>query len=193
MLGLEELAGQVALSVDDAGRLARGAAGERDQTRIARLEVDGAGRLGGSEECLVRDREHRAGRVRGRKLREVALVGDDQARLGGLDAHDEVVGAQLLVTGQRHRADPEAGHHGQHPLGPVADQRHHDVPPGHAVDPAQCAGQPRTSIGHLGEAPLAPAPVTGHLDQGGAVGRRGLDDVAGEVHGGGPVCQHRPA
>jgi hypothetical protein len=39
------------------------------------------------------------------------------------------------------------------------------------------------AVGDLAEAPFAAAPVAGQLDEGEAVRRGAVDDVAGEVHG----------
>jgi len=132
------------------------------------------------EQRRVGEGQHRARRRRVRERGQVALVRDDQARLCGVESLAQVLGAQLLVARERHGADPKAGDHRQQPLGAVSDQRHHDVA---AADPACCqgAGEPRGAIGDLAEAPIAPAPVPGNLDERAARGRSGVDDVTGEV------------
>ena len=120
MLGLHELTGDVALPVHDSLGLAGGPARERDQAGILRVEVDRGGGVG-VVQSLVGDREQRTRRSGGLDLGEVALVGDDRARLGQLHAQAQVAGAQLLVTRQRDGADAHARNHRVDPLGPVAD------------------------------------------------------------------------
>ena len=77
----------------------------------------------------------------------------------------------------------EAGDHRQHPLGPVADQRHHDVAAARrrarrARPPARADG-----VGDLAEASTrARAPSRPSSTSARAAGRRRVDDVAGEVH-----------
>ena len=68
VLGLDALAGQVALAVADRLRLARGARGEGDQRRVVGREVGGGGRRRVVER-LVGDRQQRAGRSRRRGRR----------------------------------------------------------------------------------------------------------------------------
>ena len=190
VLGLEPLAGQVALAVDDARRLAGGAAGERDQARVVRLELGGRGRLG-VEQRLVGDGQDRARRgARARSSASVALVGDDQLRLRGRDPLREVLGPELLVARERNRADPEARDHRQHPLGAVADHGHHDVAAFDAVG-GERAREARAAVGDLGEAPLAPAAVAGELDQRRAVAARRRRRRLARNSSRRPVCQDR--
>src|SRR4029077_7287206 len=81
------------------------------------------------------------------------------------------------------RADAKARDHRQHPLGPVADQRHHHVA---AADPArgERAGHSRPALAHPAEAPPASRALAGELHERDPRRRQLLDDVAGEVHGG---------
>jgi hypothetical protein len=135
----------------------------------------------GVEEPLVGDGQHDRVRAGGLELGQVALVGDDDLRPGDLQAQAQVLRAQLLGGREHHRAEAEARHHRQHPLGPVADQRHDDVAP---LDPprGQRAGQPSGLVGHLSEGPFAPLAAPGELDQGERCGVGGVDDRVREVH-----------
>ena len=155
--GLEALAEEVALAVEDRLGLAGGAAGERDQAGLLGAEL--RRRSGGPvEEGVVRN-EHDLDPpvlcgpvVEGRlQLGAVALVGDHQPRPGDREAQAQVLGAQLLGAGQHDGAEAKAGEHREHPLGAVADQGHHHVPApaprgGRARRPGgRCARRPRRS------------------------------------------------
>ena len=76
---------------------------------------------------------------------------------GSVDAHVEVLAAELRVARHRHRTHPEAGEHREHPLDPASDQGHHRVP---ALDAARGhrAGEPGAACDQLAEMPLAPLP-----------------------------------
>ena len=72
----------------------------------------------------------------------------------------------------------EAGDHRQHPLGPVADQRQHDVAAPDARGPRarrRRAPRPRATSP---KRPLAPRAVAPERDQRPPLGRGGVDDVA---------------
>ena len=75
--------------MEHALRLTRGAARERDQAGLALCELGGRGRVG-TVEVLIGHGEH--GHLGVRELREVALVGEDEARRGVLDAQPQVLG-----------------------------------------------------------------------------------------------------
>ena len=159
VLGLEPLAEQVALGVDDAARLAGGAGGEDDQRRVLGGHLLDRGRRL-LRPVLVEDRGdvgHRHRRDPVGQLAEQRLLADAELRVGGADPQLEVLAAQLRVAGQRHRPHPPAGEHRQHPLDPVADQRHHDVA---APDPAGRKGarEPGRAGEQLAEVPVPPIP-----------------------------------
>ena len=118
----------------------------------------------------------------GRELAGVALVADDQLGLGDGEPPAQVVGAQLLRAREGDGAQPEARDHGEHPLGPVAHQGHHDVAPS---DPArgERAGGARALLRDLTHAPDAPFAIAPERDEGASVGRGRVDDIPGEVHG----------
>ena len=120
------------------------------------MEVDALGALPG-EKPLVRNLQNRATRVGHAELAHVALVGDDQRRVGHVESQLQILSSQLLVAGQRDGADPEARDHRQDPLGPVADQRHHRVAAPDALR-HQRPSEPRRAVGDLAERPLARAP-----------------------------------
>ena len=180
VLGLDALAGEVALPVQHRLRLAGGAGGEGHEARVLGLELDrrmrrGRGELGAGDEQDVRV---------GRRLAQhagVALVADDQPRARDVEPRPQVGGAQLLGARERDRADAEAREHRQHPLRAVADERHHDVA---AADAAchQGARRARRRLGDLAEAPLAARAVAAERDERPRGRRRGVDDVAREVH-----------
>ncbi len=117
----------------------------------------------------------------GAELGSVTLVGDDQLRVGSLQPQTQVLGPQLFVARQHDGADPEAGDHRQHPLGPVADQRHDHVT---AFCTASLEGrrQPGRAVCELAEGPFAAVALARELDQRAAAGRLLVEDVAGEVH-----------
>ncbi len=122
-------------------------------------------------------------RQRALELGPVALVGEHQLRLRHAHAHTQVFGAQLLGARQHDGADAKAGAHRHHPLGAVADQRHHDVA---LADPArpQRPRQPRAALADLRERPLAPRPVARQLDQSGGGPGHPVEHFAREVHAG---------
>ena len=177
VLGLDALAGEVALAVQDGLRLARGAGGEGDEARVLGLELDRRVRLGGGQlragdeqDVGVRAPPRRARRRCARRTRSAA-----GARPSSRDA--QVGRAQLLGARQHDRADAEAGQHRQHPLGPVADQRQHDVaarrrraPPGRPPRAPTPPRPPRSSIRCASR--RAPSATSARAD-----GRRGVDDV----------------
>ena len=127
VLGLDALAGQVALAVADRLRLARGAGGEHDQRRIVGLEV---GRRRGRrvEEALV---GHAAASSPAKPAaRTVSALRSSATTARGSTASIRMrrsAGAQLLGAGQGDGADPQAGDQREDPLRPVADQGHHHV------------------------------------------------------------------
>ena len=121
-------------------------------------------------------------RERRLQLGPVALVGDDQRRVGRLDPQAQVFRPQLLGAWQHDGADPEAGDHREHPLGPIADQRHHHIAPSDAA-PRERSRQARAALAHLAEAPLAPRARARQLDQRQALRGHSIEHVAGEVHG----------
>ena len=96
------------------------------------VELDGGRRLGGGQLRPGHDEHVGVGR-RLAEHAEVALVAHHQPRLRDREPRAQVAGAQLLGARQHDGADAEAGDHRQDPLGPVADQRQHDVA---AADPA---------------------------------------------------------
>ena len=166
---LQALAGEVALRVHDRLRLTGGAARERDQAGIVVGQL-GRGRGRGREQRLV-GHVHALGRRDGRaappprarsRLRSSARISGGR---GDVDAQAQVLGAQLLGARQHDGADAKAGEHAQHPLGAVADQRHHDVARG-PPRAAQRARQAGRALGDLAEAPLAPRAVARELEQG---------------------------
>ena len=103
----------------------------------------------------------------------------------------QVLGPQLLVAGQHDGADPEARDHRQHPLGPVADQRHHDVAAarrrGARSVPASRALRSATSP----KRPLAPARRRGPARPAPAVRRARRRRRRGRSSSRRPVCQDR--
>ena len=165
VLGLDVLAGEVALGVDDGLRLARGPAREGDEARVLGVELDRRRRGGGRVQRLVGDREHRAVRPGGVELGAVALVADDRRRPRDVEAQPQVAGAQLLGAGQDDRADAEARDHRQHPLRAVADQRQDDVAAPRRRARASAPASARGALGDLAERPLAPAAVAVELDE----------------------------
>ncbi len=181
---LDTLALQVALSVHDGLRLPCGAARERDQAGVAVAQVGGL-RRSGMEHVLVRHvqqqrrwaRELPAGCL---QLGAVALIRDDHRRPGDVDAQAQVLRAQLLGARQHDGADVEAREHAQHPLRPVAYQRHDDVA-APDTELLQVAGERRGAVSDLAERPLAPRAVPRQLDERQALcGRRG-QHIGGEV------------
>ena len=191
---LHALTLQVALGVHDRLGLAGRAAGERDQARVVEPQLDG-GRRRSREQRLVGHVGELAGGRRRLELLAVTLVGEDQRGIGRLDAQAQVLGPQLLGARQHHGADAKARDHAQHPLGAVADQRHHHVA---AADPAsrQPPRQARGALGHLAEAPLAPGAVARELHQRQPLWRGRVDDLAREVHVGhcrGPADARPPS
>ena len=100
VLGLQRLAGEVALAVDDGLRLARGSARERDQRRLAVGEVGVRRRAGGARRVDQRDASGTSstGQLgRGRlELGAVALVADDRRGPRRREPQPQVLGAQLL-------------------------------------------------------------------------------------------------
>ena len=134
VLGLEALAREVALAVDDALRLAGRAARERDQARVVRLELDGRRRLAGFEQAARRGSVStvQPGRaaVSSPRLRSSATIsfGDEAASRWARSW-----ARSCSLHGERDRADPEAGDHRQHPFGAAADQRHDHVAAGDAA------------------------------------------------------------
>ena len=182
VLGLHALAGQVALAVEHRLGLAGRAGGEGDEARVLVGELDGGHRLGGGQLRPGHDEHVGVGR-RLAEHAEVALVAHHQPRLRDRQPGAQVARAQLLGARQHDGADAEAGEHGQDPLGPVADQRHHDVA---AADPAggQRARRAGRRLGHLAEAPLRPRAVAAERDERPPRGRGGVDHVAREVHRG---------
>ena len=124
------LAGQVALRVDDAARLAGRARGEDDRRRVGR----GRGRPSrpGSPGRGPRRRPGPGRPCPCRGCRRAARPGSAASptqSFGPAAARPqlEVLAAQLRVAGQGDGAHPPAGEHRQHPLGAAADQRHDDV------------------------------------------------------------------
>ena len=184
--GLQALAEQVALAVHHRLGLAGGAAGEGDQAGVLGRQLGGRGRWG-VEQRVVRHQHHldvrrapvaargiaRPGRCarlgwlplqRSFQLGPVALVGEHQPWPGDREAQTQVLGAQLLGARQHDGAEAEAGEHREHPLGAVADQRHHHVAAPHAAA-GERAGEAGAALGDLAEAPLAARAVAGQLDQ----------------------------
>ena len=180
VLGLHVLAGEVALAVQHRLRLARRAAGEGDEARVLVAELDGRDGLGRGQ-LVTRDDEHVGVRRRLAEHAEVALVAHDQSRLGDREPRAQVGRPQLLGAGQHDRAEPEAREHREHPLGPVADERHHHVL---APDPAarERSRGPRRGLRDLAEAPLCARAVAPERNERPPRGRGGVDHVAGEVH-----------
>ncbi len=180
MLGLDALTVEVALTVQHRLGRARGAAREGDQAGVGRRQLDRRRRLTG-EQALVGGVHERVGvHPGGDELRRVALVGHDEARAGHPQSQLQVPGAQLLATGQDDGAEAKAGAHRQHPLGPVADDRHDDVARSHSAA-RQLAGQARPAPRDLPAGPRTPASVARELHQCEVAARGGVEDVAGEV------------
>ena len=78
-LGLELLAGEVALTVKHSLRLAGGAGRERDQARVLRRQLGGSGRAAGGQ-LVERAPERRSGPAGAGERGGVALVADDERR-----------------------------------------------------------------------------------------------------------------
>ena len=191
MLGLQFLAGEVALRVDDTARLAGRARGEDDRRRVGGGEV---GQRGGGllVQVLVEDAGEvvhvHVGDAVG-QLGQVARLADAQLRARRPRPQLEVLAAQLRVAGQGDGAHPPAGEHRQHPLRAAADQRHDHVA---ALDAA--GGEGAREAGRAGEElaeVVDPArAVGGDLDQRRARRREAFDHVLDEVHGA-AVCRMR--
>ena len=183
MACLEALTVEVALAVDDRLRLSGRAARESQQARILLAQLHGGLRIPG-EQRLVGHVEGRrlVAPQGGLKLGAVALVGDDQRGAGHADPQTQILCPELLRAGQDDRADTQAGQDREDPLRPVADQRHHDVPPSYSAR-GQGAREARRTVGNLAEGPLAPAAVARNLDERQLV-RGPIEDLAGEVHAG---------
>ena len=134
VLGLQPLAGEVALAVHDGLRLAGGAAREGDQARVLGVELGAA--AAGSRSGQSPHGHRRSSARPSRRPRSVvarcARRTTTSARPRDVEAQAQVLGAQLLGAGQHDVALAEAGDHRQHPLGPVADQRQDDVAAAHA-------------------------------------------------------------
>ncbi len=132
VLGLGLLAEQVAVGVDDAARLAGGAGGEDDQRRVLGVHLLDRRRASPAARSSSRTSPTSTRVIAGTpvgEFAEQALLADAERRRRRRDPQLEVVAAQLRVAGQRDRAHPPAGEQRQHPLDPVADQRHHHVAP----------------------------------------------------------------
>ena len=180
VLGLQRLAGEVALAVDDGLRLAGRAARERDQARVLGRQV-GRGRrleLGRSADARADDRGAVPARLRQNGV--VALVADDERGRAGGEAQAQVAGAQLLVAGQHDVALAKAGDHRHDPVGAVADERQDSVAAPHALF-VQPRGERACGARDLPEGPLVARAVAGQFDERQAPGRRGLDDALSEV------------
>ena len=136
------------------------------------------------EERLVGHREHRARRFRGLELGAVSLVGDDERGIRHLQAQREIVRAQLLGAREHDGAKAKARHHREHPLGPVADERHHDVATADAAR-RERRGEPRGALAHLPEGPVPARAVTRQLHDRALRGGGRVEHVAREV-------AHRP-
>ena len=100
---LQHLAGQVALAVEHGLRLAGGARGERDQARVAGLEVRRA--AGPARRRSSPHGAHSVGpsQPAAREHVGVALVADHVAAARRGEPQLEVLRAQLLVAGERRR------------------------------------------------------------------------------------------
>ena len=181
VLALQALAGEVALGVDDGLRLARRAAREGHQARVLGAEL--GRRRGGRVTPAAPGRPHRPpAPARLAQDRLVALVADDDRRIGDLEPQPQVLGAQLLGAREDHVPLPEARHHRDDPLRTIADEREHDVaaPQAHGVQ----AGRERPRVRRdLAEGPLPPGAVAGELDERQASRDGRLDDLTREVHG----------
>ncbi len=187
VLGLGPLAGQVALRVQGAARLAGGPRGEDDQRPLAGIEVGrlDRGLLGAVLVHRLVDlgQGHRLDPAG--KLGEQLLLAHGQGRVGGRDPQLEVVAPQLRVAGQRDRAHAPAGEHREHPLDPVADQHHHRIAAPHAPG-GEGAGEPGADRDQLAEVPDPQLALAVDRDQGPAGGGEALEHVLDEVHGGEP-------
>ncbi len=191
VLGLEPLPEQVALAMHDSLGFAGGPARERDQARIGRVQVDVLDGRPRPIERRIGNRQQLAPGCGRLELRQVALVGHDQLRLSRRDPQAQVLGPQLLVARQRDRSEAEARDHRQHPLGPVADHRHHGVSLRHAVT-LEGGREAGASVRDLAERPLPALALAGDLDQRQPVCGGGVDQVSGEVHGGVSLPGSRP-
>ena len=135
---------QVALSVQHRLRLARGAARERDQAGVCRRQLDRRGGLG-REQGLVGHEQHRDcicirahPRKRRLQLGAVALVGEDQRGLRHASRRRRSFARSCSVHGSTTAPMRKQAHIAMHPLGAVADQRHHHIAPGRSRAPAAC-------------------------------------------------------
>ena len=182
--GLGSLAGQVALRVDDAARLAGRARGEDDRRRVlgrrGRPIAAGVSWARSSSKTRASVVHVHVGDAVG-QLAQVAGLADAELRLRGPRAQLEVLAAQLRVAGQDDGAHPPAGEHRQHPLGPAADQGHHDVA---ALDAAgrEGAGEAGRAGEELAEVVHAARAVGGDLDQRRPRRGKAFDHVLDEVH-----------
>ena len=181
VLGLQALAGEVALAVQDGLRLARRAAGERDQARVVRAR---ARRAAARVRCLRSNGTHSVSPVQPASRSVAALRTSATTSRGCATASRcaRSFGRSCSVHGQHDEALAEAGEHRQRPLRAVSDEREDDVA---AAD----AERVRASRRALPAAPLSSPnvhsrrrAVAGQLDQRAGARRRRFDDVAGEVH-----------
>jgi hypothetical protein len=96
--------------------------------------------------------------------RVVALVADHERGLRDLEALAQVLRAQLLGARQHDVSWRKQATIGQHPLGPVADEREHHVSPAHGGR-LEARGERGGPGRDRAEAPLAPLAGAGALDE----------------------------
>ncbi len=185
VLGLQALAGQVALWVEHALGVTAGTGREDDHGRVLRVEIGdvGGGLLGAVLVERIGDLGHRHRRDSAGQLAEQLLLADAELRVRRLDPDLEVLPAQLGVAGHCDGAHPKAGEHREHPFDPAADQRHHGIA---ALDAERRHGARETGAAgdQLAVVPLAPSAE--RVDGDDPERRRGrpLHDVLDEVHPG---------
>ena len=173
---------EVTLTVQYSLRLTGGAGRERDQARVLGRELGRRGRRarGGSS-----SHGHQSvGPLQPAPESAAALRSSQttSAGRGDLQPVPQVVRAQLLGAREHDVALAEARDHRQDPLGPVAEQREHDVAAARAERVELVRRAVAACARDLAHRPLAAAAVAADRDERAALRRRGLDDVAGEVH-----------
>jgi hypothetical protein len=184
-VGLQPLAQEIALRIDDPLRVAARPGGEDDRRGVVGGEV-GDARRGFLGLVLIEDlgdvrevhRRHAAG-----QLAEQLLLPDAELRLCSPDSHLEILASQLRVARHRHGSHPEAGQHGQHPLDPAPDQGHDGVA---ALNPAgrHRAREPGAPGDQLAEMPLMAHVLPVDRDDPQPRGLGALHHVLDEVHTG---------
>jgi hypothetical protein len=192
VLGLRALAKQVAVGVDDPARLAGGAGGEDDQGRVLRVHLLDRGWRLLRAVLVERLHDFRQGHRRhlvGQLVQE-SLLANAQRRRCRARPQLEIVTPQLGAAGQRHGAHAPAGEQREHPLGPVAGQRHHHVAAAHAAG-GEGAREARGAGDQLAEVPVPALALGVDRDDPQPRGGGSLHNVLDEVHGRGRIMAAR--